>query len=73
MVVAPEFDKARKTKVLPLKGVVSPRTENTIETGVGYSTDVGPRVKTSWKKAVDELLWPQPDHQRQHLCARAGP
>ncbi|SFT94345.1 autotransporter secretion outer membrane protein TamA [Kosakonia arachidis] len=50
VVVAPEFDKARKTKVLPLKGVVSPRTENTIETGVGYSTDVGPRVKATWKK-----------------------
>ncbi|VEA21774.1 outer membrane protein, OMP85 family [Salmonella enterica subsp. enterica] len=39
-----------KQKILPLKGVVSPRTENTIETGVGYSTDVGPRVKASWKK-----------------------
>ncbi|MBT1755216.1 autotransporter assembly complex protein TamA [Enterobacter hormaechei subsp. xiangfangensis] len=50
VVVAPEFDKSRKTKVLPLHGVVSPRTENTIETGVGYSTDVGPRVKASWKK-----------------------
>ncbi|ANI84820.1 autotransporter assembly complex protein TamA [Kosakonia oryzae] len=50
VVVAPEFDKARRTKVLPLKGVVSPRTENTIETGVGYSTDVGPRVKATWKK-----------------------
>jgi translocation and assembly module TamA len=50
VVVAPEFDKSRKTKVLPLHGVVSPRTENTIETGVGYSTDVGPRVRTSWKK-----------------------
>lgn len=50
VVVAPEFDKARKTKVLPLHGVMSPRTENTIETGVGYSTDVGPRVKASWKK-----------------------
>lgn len=50
VVVAPEFDKARKTKVLLLKGVVSPRTENTIETGVGYSTDVGPRVKATWKK-----------------------
>ncbi|MGG7446074.1 autotransporter assembly complex protein TamA [Kosakonia oryzendophytica] len=50
VVVAPEFDKARQTKVLPLKGVVSPRTENTIETGVGYSTDVGPRVKATWKK-----------------------
>ena len=32
VVVAPEFEKARKTKVLPLHGVVSPRTENTIET-----------------------------------------
>ncbi|MBV8042665.1 autotransporter assembly complex protein TamA [Pluralibacter sp.] len=50
VVVAPVFDKARDSKVLPLHGVVSPRTENTIETGVGYSTDVGPRVKASWKK-----------------------
>jgi translocation and assembly module TamA len=39
-VVAPEFDKARESKVLPLKGVVAPRIENTIETGIGYSTDV---------------------------------
>ncbi len=50
MVVAPQFDKSRKTKVLPLQGVVSPRKENTVETGVGYSTDVGPRVKATWKK-----------------------
>lgn len=50
VVVAPEFDKSRKTKVLPLHGVVSPRSENTVELGGGYSTDVGPRVKASWKK-----------------------
>ncbi|MRS15428.1 autotransporter assembly complex protein TamA [Enterobacteriaceae bacterium RIT691] len=50
VVVAPEFDQARETKVLPLNGVVSPRSQNTIETGVGYSTDVGPRVKASWNK-----------------------
>ncbi|MEM6160195.1 autotransporter assembly complex family protein [Erwinia sp. P6884] len=50
VVVAPEFDKSRETKILPLHGVVSPRTENTIETGVGYSTDVGPRVKATWRK-----------------------
>ncbi|MFS2224341.1 autotransporter assembly complex protein TamA [Pantoea sp. B65] len=50
VVVAPDFDKARKTKILPLSGVVTPRTENTIETGLGYSTDVGPRVKATWKK-----------------------
>ena len=71
MVVAPEFDKSRKTKVLPLHGVVSPRTENTIETGVGYSTDVGPRVKAT-EKAVDELIRPQPDDQRQYLCTGAA-
>ncbi|WP_380184126.1 autotransporter assembly complex family protein [Kalamiella sp. sgz302252] len=50
VVVAPQFDQARKSKILPLHGVVSPRTENTIETGVGYSTDVGPRVKATWKR-----------------------
>lgn len=50
VVVAPEFEKSRKNKVLPLHGVVSPRTENTIETGAGYSTDVGPRVRATWKK-----------------------
>ncbi|WP_130832030.1 autotransporter assembly complex protein TamA [[Erwinia] mediterraneensis] len=50
VVVAPEFEQGRQTKVLPLSAVVSPRTENTIETGVGYSTDVGPRLKTTWKK-----------------------
>lgn len=50
VVVAPEFDKSRETKILPLHGVVSPRTENTIETGVGYSTDVGPRVKATWRR-----------------------
>ncbi|WP_261653522.1 autotransporter assembly complex protein TamA [Erwinia mallotivora] len=50
VVVAPQFDQGRKSKILPLHGVVSPRTENTIETGVGYSTDVGPRVKATWKR-----------------------
>ncbi len=50
VVVAPQFDKSRQTKVLPLQGVVSPRKENTVETGVGYSTDVGPRVKGTWRK-----------------------
>ena len=50
VVVAPEFAKSRKTKVLPLHGVVSPRSENTVELGGGYSTDVGPRVKASWRK-----------------------
>ncbi|EKY3199101.1 autotransporter assembly complex protein TamA [Cronobacter turicensis] len=50
VVVAPEFEKSRKTKVLPLRGVVSPRIKNTVEVGAGYSTDVGPRLKASWRK-----------------------
>ncbi|OON41816.1 hypothetical protein BTJ39_01255 [Izhakiella australiensis] len=50
VVVAPDFDKSRESKILPLDGVLTPRTENTIETGVGYSTDVGPRVKATWKR-----------------------
>lgn len=50
VVIAPEFEKSRQTKILPLNGVVSPRTRNTIETGVGYSTDVGPRIKGTWKR-----------------------
>ncbi len=47
--MAPQFEKSRQTKVLPLQGVVL-RVKNTVETGVGYSTDVGPRVKGRGKK-----------------------
>ncbi|STQ46703.1 Uncharacterised protein [Ewingella americana] len=50
MVVAPDFSDAKATKTLPLNAVVTPRTRNTLETGVGYSTDVGPRIKANWKK-----------------------
>ncbi|WP_199073469.1 MULTISPECIES: autotransporter assembly complex protein TamA [unclassified Erwinia] len=50
VVVAPEFERGRQSKILPLEGVLTPRTKNTIETGVGYSTDVGPRVKATWKR-----------------------
>lgn len=50
VVVVPEFDKSRETKVLPLDGVVTPRTQNSVELGGGYATDVGPRLKASWRK-----------------------
>nr|WP_208757967.1 autotransporter assembly complex family protein [Yersinia aleksiciae] len=50
VVVSPDFRDARKTKVLPLDAVVTPRTENTIELGGGYATDVGPRLTGSWRK-----------------------
>lgn len=50
VVVAPEFAKSRETKVLPLEGVVTPRTQNSVGLGGGYATDVGPRLTASWKK-----------------------
>ncbi|EEQ07589.1 hypothetical protein yberc0001_8880 [Yersinia bercovieri ATCC 43970] len=50
VVVSPDFRDARKTKILPLDAVVTPRTENTIELGGGYATDVGPRLTGSWRK-----------------------
>jgi translocation and assembly module TamA len=49
-VVSPDFSHGTTDKILPLNAVLSPRSQNSLETGVGYSTDVGPRVTTSWKK-----------------------
>jgi translocation and assembly module TamA len=49
VVVSPDFRDAKKTKILPLDAVVTPRTENTVELGGGYATDVGPRLKASWR------------------------
>ncbi|MFZ4833944.1 autotransporter assembly complex protein TamA [Rouxiella sp. Mn2063] len=50
VVVSPDFKDAKESKILPLDAVVTPRTKNTLETGIGYATDVGPRVKANWKK-----------------------
>lgn len=51
VVLSLDFKNSKENRVLPLDAWVTPRTRNTIETGVGYSTDVGPRVKGSWKKS----------------------
>ncbi|MBJ2067358.1 autotransporter assembly complex protein TamA [Serratia odorifera] len=50
VVVSPDFDNAKENKILPLDALVTPRKRNIIEAGVGYSTDVGPRIKGTWKK-----------------------
>lgn len=50
VVVSPDFSQSKATKTLPLEAVITPRTRNRIETGVGYATDVGPRLKTTWNK-----------------------
>lgn len=48
--IAPQFDQARESKILPLDVVLMPRKANSIETGIGYSTSVGPRAKITWNK-----------------------
>lgn len=50
VVVSPDFQDAKESKILPLDAVVTPRTENTVELGGGYATDVGPRLTASWRK-----------------------
>ncbi|AKJ41050.1 autotransporter assembly complex protein TamA [Pragia fontium] len=50
VVVSPDFNGVYGDKLLPLEGVLSPRSQNAIELGGGYSTDIGPRVKANWKK-----------------------
>ncbi len=48
--VEPQIDSETEDKSLPMTVRVAPQTRNQIETGLGYSTDVGPRGKLSWKK-----------------------
>lgn len=52
IVVTPDIQAGRrsKQKELPVSARVSPKTKNSIETGLGYATDVGPRGKLIWKK-----------------------
>lgn len=50
VVVAPEFEKSHTNKILALTADVSPSAKNSIETGLGYATDIGPRMKATWKR-----------------------
>lgn len=50
VVAAPSFNKIGENKTLPLDVSLSPRTKNSVEVGLGYSTDIGPRFKSNWKK-----------------------
>lgn len=50
VVVSPDFSQARQDKTLPLDAVVTPRSQNVIETGVGFASDIGPRIKTTWNR-----------------------
>lgn len=50
VVVAPKFTGVYGDKMLPLEGVLSPRSQNIIELGGGFSTDIGPKVTANWRK-----------------------
>lgn len=50
VVVVPQFMQSHISKSLPVEVVLSPRRRNSIETGIGYSTDVGPRLKLNWRR-----------------------
>ena len=50
--VSPDIFKGRASadKTLPVYAHVTPKKENVVETGLGYSTDVGPRASVTWRK-----------------------
>ncbi|MDF5203441.1 POTRA domain-containing protein, partial [Vibrio parahaemolyticus] len=48
--VEPELDRLDDGRDLPIKVSLSPASKNQIETGIGYSTDVGVRGTLKWKK-----------------------
>lgn len=52
IVVTPNIQSARQNDnlELPVSARLSPKIRNTVETGLGYSTDVGARGKLIWKK-----------------------
>lgn len=50
VVVSPDFSTGKQSKTLPLDAVMTPRSRNSLETGVGYATDIGPRIKITFKK-----------------------
>lgn len=50
VVVAPEFKRVSESGEIPLYGHVVPKQGNSMELGVGFSTDVGPRLRADWKR-----------------------
>ncbi len=48
--VEPDLSYIGKQRELPMNINLAPQSENQIETGLGYSTDIGIRGKVSWKK-----------------------
>lgn len=52
VVVSPNFKNSKRERVVPIDVHVTPHAPNTIETGIGYSTDFGYSLKGSLKKPL---------------------
>ncbi len=52
VVVSPQISEGKKDpeKYLPVTAEVTPKSRNIVQTGLGYSTDVGPQGKLTWTK-----------------------
>ncbi|SJL83651.1 autotransporter assembly complex protein TamA [Vibrio palustris] len=50
VLVEPDLSHLDSERDLPVKVSLAPQARNQIETGLGYSTDVGPRMTLSWKQ-----------------------
>ncbi|CAM2814314.1 autotransporter assembly complex protein TamA [Vibrio neptunius] len=48
--VEPDLSMLSKSRELPMKVSLAPQAKNKLETGLGYSTDVGVRGSLKWKK-----------------------
>ncbi|CRK85582.1 Translocation and assembly module TamA [Candidatus Providencia siddallii] len=50
--ITPLILNARKSNSynLPMEVILTPKSKNFIDLGVGYSTDIGPRIKATWNK-----------------------
>ncbi|OOF28075.1 autotransporter assembly complex protein TamA [Salinivibrio sp. IB872] len=47
--VQADMEQAEDNEV-PIKVTLTPEARNKFETGIGYSTDIGPRLKLNWRK-----------------------
>ena len=50
VVVAPDFSKVTDDKILPIDVATSPRKKNSMDLGLGFSTDNGVHGKIGWNK-----------------------
>lgn len=48
IIISPDFKSAKDSKIISLDAMLQPSTRNNIETGIGYASDIGIRVKTTW-------------------------